>query len=162
MTAKDVLKFNLRSVHDITKGWLSDFSDADLLVRPVPNANHAAWQLGHLMTGEQTFISALGHTMPDLPSGFAEAHSKEAATSNDPKKFCTKDEYLSLFGRLHDATAKAIDATPDADFDKPGPENMRSYAPTVMAVFALIPNHELMHSGSFVTIRRKLGKPVLF
>jgi len=27
--------------------WIvSDFSDADLLVRPVPEANHMAWQLG--------------------------------------------------------------------------------------------------------------------
>ena len=28
---------------------VSDLSDAELLVRPVPQANHIAWQLGHLI-----------------------------------------------------------------------------------------------------------------
>lgn len=37
--------------------WIvSDFSDADLLVRPVPEANHMAWQLGHLITAERHII----------------------------------------------------------------------------------------------------------
>lgn len=35
-------------------------------------------------------------------------------------------------------------------------------APTVGALFMLTANHELMHSGQFSVVRRKLGKPVLF
>ena len=31
---------------------LGDFSDADMLARPAPSANHAAWQLGHLIAAE--------------------------------------------------------------------------------------------------------------
>ena len=53
MNAKDVIKYNLR-VADM--GWstlLSDLSDADLLVRPSPAANHLAWQLGHLISSER-------------------------------------------------------------------------------------------------------------
>ncbi len=35
-------------------------------------------------------------------------------------------------------------------------------APTVGAGFALMGNHMLMHVGQFVSVRRKLGKPIAF
>ena len=56
----------------------------------------------------------------------------------------------------------AVEATPEADFDKPGPESMREYAPTIGAVLMLLATHWLMHAGQFVPIRRKLGKPPIF
>jgi hypothetical protein len=70
--------------------------------------------------------------------------------------------YLGLLQKMHDATRAALERTPETDFDKPGPEKMRAYAPTIGAVFALIGQHEMMHQGQFVTVRRKLGKPILF
>jgi hypothetical protein len=38
---------------------------------------------------------------------------------------------------------------------------MARIAPTVGALFLLGANHELMHAGQFVVVRRKLGKPIL-
>ncbi|MCA9244977.1 MAG: DinB family protein, partial [Phycisphaerales bacterium] len=69
-------------------------------------------------------------------------------------------EYLKLMAKMHEATIAALDKTPDADLDKPGPEQMRQIAPTVGALFAMIGNHEMMHVGQFAASRRKLGKPV--
>ena len=43
MNAKDALKKTLKSTQGMLEMYLSDLSDADLLVRPVPGANHAAW-----------------------------------------------------------------------------------------------------------------------
>ena len=162
MTAKDVFRTTIEMAHSMTQGYLADLSDADLLLRPVPGMNHIAWQLGHLIASEHHMISALGHTMPELPAGFEAAHKKETAGSDDPKRFWKKEEYLSLWRSIHDGSLAAIKNTPDADLDKPAPENMRSYAPTVGAVFNLIGGHELMHSGQLVAVRRKLGRPPLF
>jgi hypothetical protein len=39
---------------------------------------------------------------------------------------------------------------------------MAQFAPTLGALFILISNHVLMHTGQFTVVRRKLGKPVLF
>ena len=36
----------------------ADLSDADLLVRPAPSANHIAWQLGHLIASERNLVEA--------------------------------------------------------------------------------------------------------
>ena len=52
MNAKDVLRLDLKANHAILTNYLSDLSDADLLVRPAPGANHIAWQLGHLIVAE--------------------------------------------------------------------------------------------------------------
>ena len=162
MTAKDVFKQTIELSHQVATGYLSDMSDADLLVRPVPQANHIAWQLGHLISSEHQMASALGHEMPELPAGFAEAHDKDGARSDDPARFAAKDEYLALLEKVRAATLAGLEATPEADLEKPAPEPMRSYAPTVAAAWIIIGIHELMHASQWVTLRRKLGKPVLF
>ena len=48
MNAKDVIR-GLFGMNDfVLNEYLKDMSDTDLLIRPVPGANHIAWQLGHL------------------------------------------------------------------------------------------------------------------
>jgi hypothetical protein len=51
----------IQAALEATKGnlpmYVRDFSDADLLVRPVPGANHAAWQIGNVIAGDVFFIS---------------------------------------------------------------------------------------------------------
>ena len=97
-----------------------------------------------------------------LPEGFAAAYTRETAASDDPAKFVAKTEYLALMDQMKAASIAAVDATPEADLDLPGPEPLRQYAPTVGAVLMILGTHWLMHAGQFVPIRRKLGKPPLF
>jgi hypothetical protein len=84
------------------------------------------------------------------------------AACDDPAKFATKTEYLALLDEAKAASLAAVDATPESDFDRPGPESMREYAPTVGVVLLLLGSHVLMHVGQFVPIRRRLGKPAMF
>lgn len=161
MTAKDALKHNVEFCHMVTTRYLSDFSDADLMVRAAPGANHTAWQLGHLVSSAHGILTALGHRPPALPAGFAESHTKETSASDDPARFRSRDEYVRLLGSMKDATLAALQATPEADLDKPAPESFRRFFPTVAACFHLLGTHPMMHAGQIVSVRRKLGKPVL-
>jgi hypothetical protein len=161
-TAKDLLRGVVEGGHWVVRSYVEDLTDADLLVRPVPGANHIAWQLGHLVAGTHKMLSAIGCLVPSLPDGFAASYTPEMAASDDPSKFATKAEYLKLMDQAKAATLAAIDATPDADLDKPGPESMRQHAPTVAAVLMLQGTHWLMHAGQFVPVRRKLGKKPIF
>lgn len=162
MNANEAIQNNIDLCRMVLGQWISDFSDADLMVRPLPEANHAAWQIGHLIASEVQLVAQLGHSMPELPEGFAESHGKEACTSDDPSKFLKKDEYMALMSKVSAATLAGLAATPAADLDKPGPEAMREIAPTVGSLFGLVGTHLLMHGGQFVVTRRKLGKPILF
>jgi hypothetical protein len=163
MTAKDAIQSALQSTHSMLGMYVNDLSDADLLVRPVPNANHIAWQLGHLI-GTECQLGAVipGAKYPELPAGWAQQHSKTTASMEPPKGFATKAEYLDKFKQAREATIAALKNLNDADLDKPTTSDMAKYAPTLAALFLLNANHVMMHAGQFTVVRRKLGKPILF
>ena len=50
MNDKNALQLALVSTQGMVPMYLGDLSDADLLVRPVPGANHIAWQIGHVIS----------------------------------------------------------------------------------------------------------------
>ncbi|HEY2787370.1 MAG TPA: DinB family protein [Fimbriiglobus sp.] len=162
MTAKDCCRFLLEENRKYVGKYLSDLSDADLLVRPVPGANHIAWQLGHLIHSEASFFHGgfPGVKSPALPAGFAEQHDKATAAVDPPKGFLKKDEYLALFNQVRSATLAALDGLTDADLDKP--TGWGDFAPTVGTAFLMAADHDFMHAGQFTVVRRKLGKPVVF
>lgn len=97
----------------------------------------------------------------ELPEGFAAKHSKEQVGNDNPADFCTKQQYLDLFEKVHAVTAAEVDKLSEADLDKPAPESFRSIFPTVGNMVILIATHGLMHAGQFVPIRRRLNKPVV-
>jgi hypothetical protein len=164
MTAKDAIKRALISTQGLLAWYVSDLSDADLLLRPVPSANHIAWQLGHLILAEQSLCRDYlpQAKYPELPIGFSGQHGKDTAAMEPPKGFLTKSEYLELFNGSREATVAGLDALADEDLDKPTSGRMAQFAPTVAALLLLQANHTTMHSGQFSVVRRMLGKPILF
>ena len=161
MTPKDVIRNSIDMCHQVLTTYLSDLSDADLLARVTPGANHIAWQLGHLIAGEHQMVTEAGYQMPHLPEGFAERHSPETASSDDPAQFHSKEQYLAWLAEQRAGTLAALEAMPEPDLDRATPEPMQSYAPTVGAMFNIVGMHQMMHAAQWVPIRRKLGKPVL-
>ncbi len=102
MTPNDAIKLTIDMANEILTTYLSDLGDADLMVRSVPGANHIAWQLGHLVSSEQSMLTGVGFAMPDLPDGFAASYTKETSTSDDATKFHKKDEYLKAKSELNE------------------------------------------------------------
>jgi hypothetical protein len=162
MTAKDAIKIAFNSNFNVLDRYLSDLSDADLLVRPVPGANHVAWQLGHLIASEIMLLSTVpGGSQLELPPGFVERHGKETAGMDPPKGFLTKAEYLSIFKKVREQTFAKLDTLPEADLDKPNTGRMAQFAPTIGHLFLLAAHHQMMHGGQIPVLRRKLGKPIV-
>ena len=159
MIAKDAIKYLLEANQNMIAMYLSDLSDADLLVRPAPGANHIAWQLGHLIASEAGFFMSKvpGAKPAELPAGFAQQHGKETIGSDSG--FLRKDEYLTLFKKVRAATLATVDQLSEADLDKNTGWQM---ADTIGKLLITIGNHDMMHAGQFTVVRRKLGKPVLF
>jgi hypothetical protein len=157
--AADVLKRNT----DMIQMTLADFSDADMLVRPCPGANHSTWQLGHLIGAEFRLASAFQiGSLPELPAGFAEKFTKETASKDDAAFFPNKATLWDQFLKTRNGTIAWVRTLKPADLEKPSPERFAARIPTLGHVVALIPSHTAMHVGQFQVIRRKLGKPVLF
>jgi hypothetical protein len=160
MHPKDAIRGALQMNRHIVQTYLSDLSDADLLVRPVPGANHIAWQLGHLISSEARMQAQMpGATPAELLAGFDKQYTKE--TTGSDSGFLKKQEYLDLMAKVRAKTQDALERIPDAQLDTALTGPMAQFFPTVGALFMLAANHELMHAGQFVVVRRKLGKPVL-
>jgi hypothetical protein len=163
MKATDTIKTALTSTQQMLQQYLSDLSDADLLIRPVPNANHIAWQLGHLIASE-VMLGAMvpGASYPELPAELKSQADGKSAQAPPAGGYLKKAEYLDWFNKVRGATIATVERMSDADLDKPTPPDWASWAPNLGALLLLTANHTLMHAGQFSVVRRSLGKPVLF
>ncbi len=162
MTMQEHMAAALEQNIGMLKMTLADFSDADMLVRPLPNANHTAWQLGHLICSEYGMNKAAGAKMPALPNGFETKFTKETAKVDDPAEFPRKSELLATFEQQRKGTIAWVKGLSDKDLEAPAPQEMRSFLPTVGSLVMLGPSHLAMHLGQMQVVRRKLGKAVLF
>ena len=164
MTGCQVMIAALESTKQTLEMLIADFSDTDLLVRPVPGANHAAWQIGNVIVGDPFLVNAElpNVVFPELPAGFAELHGGKGAKIDSDPGFLTKAGYLKLLTEVRAATIAAVGKLTDADLDRPSSEKMRWAGPTLAHVLLFVANHTIQHAGQFTVIRRKLGKPVLF
>lgn len=162
MGARQVLIELLSTSRFVMSSYLADLSDADLLVRPVEGAHNTAWQLGHLIASEFKMIEGVRPRAEKLVApDFAQRHDKSRAFEPAEGWATSKHEYIKLMQDVRAATLSLLRELSDQDLAGPGPEFMRSYAPTVSSVFTSIGGHELMHAGQIAVIRRKLGKPVV-
>jgi len=162
MTARDVIKTALASTQSLLNWYLSDLSDGDLAVRPVPSANTIAWQMGHLINAEVSLLKDLpGARYPELPASFKDYNSKTAHVA-PPGGYMKKAEYVDWFNKVRAASVENAARLNDADLDKPNTNSVAQFAPTLGALLVLIANHTLMHAGQFTVVRRALNKPVLF
>ena len=123
MNGIGAIKAALESTRQILKMYVDDFTDADLFVRPVPAANHTAWQLGQIITGDVYLVrSGLlpDAAFPELPPGSFELYGKEGAKKDGPDGFLTKAEYPGPVRRRASGDGRrARDVHRDADLDRP-------------------------------------------
>src|SRR5262245_35040451 len=108
MNAKEAILIALNGTQGMLPMYLGDIYDSDLLVRPVPGANHIAWQIGHLISSEKALLKDhLKANYPEFPAGFDELHSGKKANIDQDKGFLTKGKYLELFNQVREATKAA-------------------------------------------------------
>lgn len=164
MNVKDAILTTYETADMLTQAYLSDLTQQELMTRPAPDANHVAWQLGHLIASERMLVEAgVPGSMPDLPAGFAERHTKDTAGSDKPEDFLSKDEYFKLAKETRAATLKVLDGLSSADLDKPVSSNrVPPFVKKVGDALLTAGTHWIMHTGQWVVLRRKLGRPRQF
>lgn len=163
MNGTQAIQAALGSTKFVLEMLLGDFTDEELLVRPVAGANHLAWQIGHLIGSEISIVRGQlpDAVYPELPAGFKEAHEMGRTSDDGPAGFASKAEYLALFAAVRAASLTAVGHLTDDDLDRPTIGNMAGFCPKLGDMLLLIANHTMMHVGQFSVVRRKLGKPVM-
>jgi DinB superfamily len=163
MDFKNAIRTSLATSEFFTGAYLGDFSAADMMARAVPGANHVAWQLGHLISAECRLVEAgVPGSMPKLPVGFMEKHTKDTAGSDDPRAFLTKEEYLQLAKEVRSATLATLEKCSDADLEKQVSGRVPPFVKCAGDGFVTVGGHWTLHAGQWAVLRRKLGRPVQF
>ena len=147
----------------MVQAYLDGLTDEQLMLRPHADANHIAWQLGHLIAAENSLNNmVVPDSMPPLPEGFAEQHGKETAQNDDPDAFLKKAEYLKVMEEQRAGTLALLDRLSDEELQKPAPEKIQQFGATVGAVIGGQSAHWMMHAGQWVIVRRQLGLEAKF
>jgi hypothetical protein len=163
MTHTELMADVLTRDGEILKMTVADFAEEDLLVRPVPGANHAAWQLGHLVASAAHLVGAVApEVIPGPLAAFGEKFSGKTADVDDPAFFPKKAELLEAFTQAYNAAANWVRTLTPEEMSRPTPGRMAEYAPTVGHIALMLASHIMMHVGQMQVLRRRLGKPLLF
>lgn len=161
MNANQAIKTNMDFSDMVCGAYLEDLTDAEAMQRPHAGCNHINWQIGHLISADYAMCTGcVPDSLPALPEGFAEKYSKETATSDNADDFVAKSEMMDLYRSQRKTIAEVLSGLTEEQLNAPGPENFKSIAPTVGAVFSLIGSHWMMHAGQWVILRRELGREV--
>jgi hypothetical protein len=159
MNFKDAIRTQFTVADFMVERYLTDLTPSELLTRPAPDANHIAWQLGHLISAETRLIeAAVPGSMPALPAGFVERHSKDMAASDKPADFLSKEEYFEVAKNVRSASLKALDAQSEADLDRPVSGRVPPWVKRAGDCFVTAAGHWVLHAGQWVVLRRKLGR----
>jgi DinB superfamily len=163
MTHTELMADVLTRNANILKMTVADFSDEDLLTRPVPGANHATWQLGHLVASASHLVGAVAPDVVPAPlASFGEKFSGKTANVDDPAFFPKKAQLLEAFAQAYDAAAHWVSKLTPEDLNRPTPGRVAEFAPTAGHIALMLASHVMMHVGQMQVIRRRLGKPLLF
>jgi hypothetical protein len=158
MSFSELFSKNILQTKAMVNMFLADFSEADMMFRPVKSANHAVWQLGHLANSTRNMVVGCDPSVK-FPFEDDTRFGKSKASVDDPAFFPNKTEILARFDQALEIAAAWVATLTDADFAKPTPERMHRFAPTVGAAAILVASHPFLHLGQFTVARRALGKP---
>jgi hypothetical protein len=163
MTPFDLMSDYITRNGEILKMTLGDFAPAEMLARPVPGANHAAWQLGHLIGSCAHMLGAVAPgVIPEAVAKLGEKYNGKTANVDDPAFYPEKAQLLEAFSQAYGAVADWVKTLSSEDLSRPTPGRMADFAPTVGHLILMTVSHIMMHVGQMQVIRRKLGKPLLF
>ena len=157
-TANDVIAHSLTMSGAMLHRYVDDLSPQEMLHRPTPKANCAAWLIGHLILTERGALARLGISdLAALPDGFDKQFSRDEGCPQAPE-FGDVSRLMGLFDQHRNRTIETVRRAPPEQLDKPL-EKPHPFFKTAgeFANFAAL--HAMMHAGQITIIRRSLGRP---
>lgn len=163
MTTKEAILYSLRFSRNMVGMWTRDLSREDMHYRIVPQANCAAWILGHLILSDRYLLKLVGvpaEAMPALPDDAFEQRFSQDDAAPQAQDYGDAENLPNVFDTHRQAVIQAVEAADDSLFDQPLDKPLR-IARTVGEFLLFAPNHGAMHMGQISAIRRSLGRPPL-
>ena len=135
-----------------------DIPDERLAEQFAGAMNHPAWTLSHLWLSSE-FVLKLLDVDPSPPDAAAMSRFGPGSTPvPDVNQYEKRDPLLSRLEALHLQVDNAVRDRHAAYFDKPSPEFLRQFSPTLgRIIIYLIAAHESYHLGQLMQWKKAAG-----
>lgn len=152
---------NMRKSRGLLKHFLEGLTPDQWLWQPAEGINHVAWQAGHLAVAQHALcLRRVRGESPDdarfLPESFAARYGKGSTPEAGAEANATVDELLVVLDAVHERVEAELAERTDRDLDRPVDPPHPMYE-TVLGGVEFAPQHELMHVGQVVLLRRLMG-----
>jgi len=159
-SASDMLAHSLTNSRFMIHRFTDDLKSDEFLHRPTPQANCAAWLVGHLALADRRLLTLLGAgDLPSLPAGFEKQFSRDEGCPQ-AGEFGDVSTLLPIFDQHRDRLIAAVKNAPPDQLSKLVEKPM-PMAKTLGEWVNFMSLHTAMHAGQITIIRRSLGKPPL-
>jgi hypothetical protein len=152
-----ILSIFAGTLHNITSA-VADIPDERLAEQPSGVVNHPAWTLAHLGSAAGFIISLLDEPVDgDIMAEFKQFGPGSQPTP-DRSAYASRADMLATLAARHARAEAAVRAKHTTHFDRPPPEFVRAFAPTIgRLVVYLLAAHESYHLGQLMQWRRAAG-----
>lgn len=140
----------------------ADITDEQMTHRPTPQANHAAWILGHLAYADDGFRTKLSGNEAVIPENYEALFGMGTTPSDDASLYPSKADLIAVLEQSHAALTSWFKSLSDEQIASPLPEGMEMFGANHATLAATMTWHEGIHAGQLIEVRRSLGLPRAF
>ncbi len=152
----------IRFARGLTKTYLDDLATEDWFWMPSEGVTHIAWQVAHLAFAQYALVMRrIRGERPedeqvisaDFIERFGRGSTPAAGAENNP----TIEEILRTFDRVHAQAVEELSQYSDEQLDVPSEPAHPAFT-THLGAVGFASQHELLHAGQIVLLRRLMGK----
>ena len=152
----------LKTVRGVTKHFLSGLTPDEWFWMPEPAVTHIAWQVGHIAFAEYGLcLKRLRGARPEdeqlISASFVERFGRGSTPVAGPENNPPVEDVLETMDRVHEQALSELAGYTDEELDVPVDPPHPVFKTNLGAV-AFCPDHEALHAGQIVLLRRMLGK----
>lgn len=139
--------------------FVDDLKPSEFNHRPTPEANCAAWIIGHLTCIDRRMLNRFPWATPPVVQREFEARFSTKGDAPKAKDYGDPVELLRLFDAHRDSLIEQVRQADEAVLSGPCPFPMPTFVSSMGDALSFLALHTTMHSGQITIIRRSLGYP---
>lgn len=156
----------LRFSRQTTEAFLADIGPDEWFWQPAPELNPLGWHVGHLAFAEYFLClkrvrDRIESDTRLIPTAFLKRYKFGSKPSGDPEQNATPDELLTTLRGVHELALEELADRTDAELDTPT-HPPHPFFTTKLGAIEWCSQHELIHCGQIMLLRRLLGKPAVW
>ncbi|MEM6655435.1 MAG: DinB family protein [Planctomycetota bacterium] len=153
----------IRFSRRMTVGFLDDLQPDDWFWQPAEGMNHIGWHVGHLAFAMYFLClkRLRDRTVEDeslISTRFLKRYKRESKPDGDPANNFTPDELRAVFDGVFEQVMRELPGYTDAELDVPSSPPHPLFD-TKLGAVEWCSQHELMHLGQIMLLRRLSGRP---